>query len=82
MVIKKQVHPKFDPAFVVLMSPTNSEKDSLLGQTVLPPELGQILGRLVFYDHPLSYCDHHDRHFAPPRTTKLVHVTTSLNDDR
>ena len=35
-----------------------------------------------FYDLPLSYCDHHYRHFAPPRTTKLVHVTTSLNDDR
>ena len=37
----------FSP-FVVLMSTTNGEKDSLLGQTVLPPELGQILGGLVF----------------------------------
>ena len=30
--------------FVILMSTTNGEKDSLLGQTVLPPELGQISG--------------------------------------
>ena len=37
----------FSP-FVVLMSMTNGEKDSLLGETVLPPELGQILGGLVF----------------------------------
>ena len=31
---------------------TNSEKDSLLGQTVLPPKLGQILGGLVFLGPP------------------------------
>ena len=30
------------------MSATNGEKDSLFGQTVLPPELGQILGGLGF----------------------------------
>ena len=35
------------------MSTTNGEKDSLLGQTVLPPELGKILGGLVFFTHPL-----------------------------
>ena len=29
--------------FVVLMSMTNCEKDSLLGQTVLPPEPSQFL---------------------------------------
>ena len=42
----------FSP-FVILMSTTNGEKDSLLGETVLPPELGQILGGLVFFTHPL-----------------------------
>ena len=35
------------------MSTTNGEKDSLIGQTVLPPELGQILGGLGFFIHPL-----------------------------
>ena len=34
------------------MSMTNGEKDSLLGQTVLPPELGQILGGLGFFYTP------------------------------
>ena len=43
----------FSP-FVVLMSMTNCEKDSLLGQTVLPPELGQILGGLVFLWSPFN----------------------------
>ena len=33
---------------IALMSTTNGEKDSLLGQTVFPPELGQILGGLLF----------------------------------
>ena len=37
----------FSP-FVVLMSMTNCEKDSLLGQTVLPPELGQFFGHALF----------------------------------
>ena len=32
---------------------TNCEKDSLLGQTVLPPELGKFFGGLVFLGHPL-----------------------------
>ena len=32
---------------------TNGEKDSLLGQTVLLPELGQFFGGLVFFGHPL-----------------------------
>ena len=41
----------FSP-FVVLMSTTNGEKDSLLGQTVLPPELVHILGGLVFFYTP------------------------------
>ena len=41
----------FSP-FVVLMSATNGEKDSLLGQTVLPTELGQILGGLGFFCSP------------------------------
>ena len=36
------------------MSTTNGEKDSLLGQTVLPPELGQILGGLVFLGPPFN----------------------------
>ena len=36
------------------MSMTNGEKDSLLGQTVLPPELGEILAGLVFFAHPLD----------------------------
>ena len=35
------------------MSMTNCEKDSLLGQTVLPPEWGQFFGGLVFFGHPL-----------------------------
>ena len=37
------------------MSTTNGEKDSLLGQTVLPPELGQILGGLVFFCSPFMF---------------------------
>ena len=37
------------------MSMTNGEKDSLLGQTVLPPELGQILGGLVFLGPPFTH---------------------------
>ena len=36
------------------MSTTNGEKDSLLGQTVLPTEMGQILGGLVFFYTPFS----------------------------
>ena len=36
------------------MSTTNGEKDSLLGQTVLPPELGKILGGLVFLGPPFT----------------------------
>ena len=36
------------------MSTTNSEKDSLLGQTILPPELGKFFGGLVFLGHPLN----------------------------
>ena len=36
------------------MSTTNGEKDSLLGQTILPPELGQFFGGLVFWGHPLT----------------------------
>ena len=36
------------------MSTTNGEKDSLLGQTVLPPELGEILAGLFFLFHPLN----------------------------
>ena len=40
------------------MSTTNGEKDSLIGQTVLPPELGQILGGLVFLGPPFNMtCD-------------------------
>ena len=35
--------------FVILMSTISGEKDSLLGQTVLPPELGQFFGGLVFF---------------------------------
>ena len=31
------------------MSTTNGEKDSLLGQTILPPELGQFFGGLGFF---------------------------------
>ena len=41
----------FSP-FVVLMSKTNGEKDSLLGQTVLPPELREILAGLFFFVSP------------------------------
>ena len=41
----------FSP-FVILMSTTNGEKDSLLGQTVLPPELGQFFGGLGFFWAP------------------------------
>ena len=37
------------------MSMTNGEKDSLLGQTVLPPELGKILGGLVFLGPPFRF---------------------------
>ena len=43
----------FSP-FVVLMSMTNCEKDSLLGQTILPPEVGQILGGLGFFYTPFN----------------------------
>ena len=39
--------------FVVLMSMTNCEKDSLLGQTVLPLEPSQFLEKEVFLPHPL-----------------------------
>ena len=39
------------------MSTTNGEKDSLLGQTVLSPELGQIFGGLGFFAHPLVILD-------------------------
>ena len=34
------------------MSTTNGENDSLLGKTVLPPELGQFFGALVFFGAP------------------------------
>ena len=50
----------FSP-FVVLMSTTNGEKDSLLGQTVLPPELGQILGGLVFLWPPFMTWSENER---------------------
>ena len=39
--------------FVILMSTTNCEKDSLLGQTVLPPEPSQFFKNEVFLDNPL-----------------------------
>ena len=35
------------------MSMTNSEKDSLLGQTILPPEPITFFGKRVFLTHPL-----------------------------
>ena len=40
--------------FVVLMSMTNCEKDSLLGQTVLPPEPSQFLEK-DFFAPPFSW---------------------------
>ena len=39
--------------FVVLMSMTNCEKDSLLGQTVLPPEPSQFFKKEGIFDNPL-----------------------------
>ena len=36
------------------MSTINGEKDSLLGQTVLPPELGQFFGGLGFFLTPFN----------------------------
>ena len=50
------------------MSMTNGEKDSLLGQTVLPPELGQILGGLVFL------------HTLYRLVTKLIMETNKIMD--
>ena len=43
----------FSP-FVVIMSTTNGEKDSLLDQTVFPPELREILAGLFFFVSPFS----------------------------
>ena len=40
--------------FVILMSTTNGEKDSLLGQTILPLELGQFFGGLAFLGAPFN----------------------------
>ena len=37
------------------MSTINGEKDSLLGQTVLPPELGQFFGGLGFFLTPFIF---------------------------
>ena len=53
-------------SFVVLMSTINGEKDSLLGQTFLPPELGKILAGLVFF-------------YSPFIATMLLHTFTSGN---
>ena len=39
--------------FIILMSTTNCEKDSLLGQTVLPPEPSQFFKKEFFLDNPL-----------------------------
>ena len=41
----------FSP-FVILMSTTNNEKDSLLGQTVLPPEPSQFFKKEIFFHPP------------------------------
>ena len=43
--------------FVILISTTNCEKDSLLEQTVLPPEPIFFLEKEVFLAHPLSFRD-------------------------
>ena len=59
---KKRVHQKIDPTLagerfvlgVILMSTTKGEKDSLLGQTVLPLELGKFFGGLVFLGAPFN----------------------------
>ena len=40
--------------FVVLISTTNCEKDSLLGQTILPPEPITFFGKRVFFDSPFN----------------------------
>ena len=40
--------------FIILMSTTNCEKDSLLGQTVLPPEPSQFFKKEGFLDNPLA----------------------------
>ena len=49
------------PLFVVLMRMTNSEKDSLLGQTVLPPESNdnhpktRVFSRFLVYPSQVGY---------------------------
>ena len=46
--------------FVILMSTTNGEKDSHLGQTVLPPELWQFFQKGgFFFTHPLTRLEGH-----------------------